>query len=88
MPRQILAGAAHLLDWDLVRFMEFTGTDLATTLPLATSNPAALLDFPPEEGELEVGAPADLMLFRYAEGDARLAIDRTLRGGVEVFSQA
>ena len=38
-----LAGAAHLLDWDIVRYMEFTGASLKEAVTLCTIQPARFL---------------------------------------------
>jgi len=85
----ILAGAAHLLDWDIPRFLEFTGQSLATTIPLCTSNPARFLGIQePRYGQLSVGAPAHLCLFHYAPGNRRLQIEQTLRSGEQVYARA
>lgn len=81
-----LAGAAHLLDWDIVHFMNFTGMDLAATIPLCTTNPARLLGLSEYFGALEVGAPANLVRFTFQPGDERLRIVQTIRAGIEIFS--
>jgi N-acetylglucosamine-6-phosphate deacetylase len=82
---EFLAGAAHLFDWDIPRFMAFTGADLAETIPLCTVNPARILGLPQNYGKLEVGAPANLVLFDFFSGDERLAVIKTVRNGQEVF---
>ena len=38
-----LAGAGHLLDWDIAHFVSFTGAALADAIRLCTINPARLL---------------------------------------------
>lgn len=84
----ILAGAAHLLDWDLARFMEFTEHTLAEAIALCTANPARYLGLAdPLYGQLAVGAPAHLCLFRYAPGDQRLRIEQTLLDGELIYPQ-
>ena len=81
----ILAGAGHLLDWDIAHFIRFTGNDLANTIPLCTINPAKVIGMPHNYGRLEVGAPANLTLFHYQTGDDKLRIVHTLCKGSVVF---
>ena len=84
----ILAGAAHLLDWDIVRFMEFTGHSLPETMRLCTINPATYLGVENQlYGKLTAGAPANLFLYRYAPGDDRLRIEKTWIAGELVYPQ-
>ena len=80
-----LAGAAHLLDWDLAHFVNMTGYNLASTLPLCTTNPAKLLNVAPNFGTFEIGAPANLVLFTFQPGEKRLMILKTIRAGKEIF---
>jgi N-acetylglucosamine-6-phosphate deacetylase len=84
--KAILAGAAHLLDWDIPRFMEFTGASLEETVRLCTVNPARLLGLPPGFGKLEKGSPANLALFRRPE-TGPLDIEKAVRGGVTVHQK-
>lgn len=81
----ILAGAGHLLNWDIAHFIKFTGNDLANTIPLCTINPAKILKMPCNYGRLEVGAPANLTLFHYQTGDDKLQIVHTLCKGSVIF---
>jgi len=81
----ILAGAGHLLDWDIAHFIRFTGNNLANTIPLCTINPAKVIEMPHNYGKLEVGAPANLTLFHYQTGDDRLQIVHTLCKGSVIF---
>ena len=81
----ILAGAGHLLDWDIAHFIRFTGNDLANTIPLCTINPAKVIGMPHNYGRLEVGAPANLTLFHYQTGDDSLQIVHTLCKGSVIF---
>ncbi|GAH56877.1 unnamed protein product, partial [marine sediment metagenome] len=81
----ILAGAGHLLDWDIAHFIKFTGNSLAKTIPLCTINPAKIIEMPCNYGKLEVEAPANLTLFYYQTGDDRLQIVRTLCKGSVIF---
>jgi len=80
-----LAGAAHLLDWDIPRFMEFTGYGFRETIPLCTQNPARMLGAPDNFGKLEPGAPANLVLFEFQPAMKRLNILKTLCFGQEVY---
>jgi N-acetylglucosamine-6-phosphate deacetylase len=74
----MLAGAAHLLDWDILRFMEYMGCSLGDAIRLCTVNPARFLgSLPPLYGTLAVGAPANLCVFRYEHGDPRLRVLQT-----------
>ncbi len=83
----ILAGAAHLLDWDIPRFVEFTGHGLKEAVRLCTRNPAAILKMPPGYGDLKEGVSANLCLFRYTPGDERLSIEKTICAGEVVFNK-
>jgi N-acetylglucosamine-6-phosphate deacetylase len=78
---QTLAGAAHLLDWDLPCFIEATGSSIAQAVRLCTLNPARLLGLEEHLGMLRPGAPANLVLFRYIPGDRRLRIEEVIRLG-------
>lgn len=82
----ILAGAAHLLDWDLAHFMSFTDLELRRAIPLCTVNPARILGLESSYGRLETGAPANLVTFRWQPGDDRLRIERTIQAGREVYA--
>ncbi|MBA7498081.1 N-acetylglucosamine-6-phosphate deacetylase [subsurface metagenome] len=81
----ILAGAGHLLDWDIAHFIRFTGNDLTNTIPLCTINPAKVIGMPHNYGKLKVGAPANLTLFHYQTGDDSLQIVHTLCKGSVIF---
>lgn len=81
-----LAGAAHLLDWDIPRFMEFTGYGFGDTIPLCTQNPARILRGDNKYGKLEPGAPANLVLFDYEPKMDRLKVLKTIRCGKEVYA--
>jgi N-acetylglucosamine-6-phosphate deacetylase len=83
---EALAGAAHLLDWDIPRFMDFTGYRLQETIPLCTQNPARILHTPDHYGRLERGAPANLVMFDYEPGMDRLKVLKTIRCGKEVYA--
>ncbi|MGD9939349.1 MAG: N-acetylglucosamine-6-phosphate deacetylase [Clostridia bacterium] len=82
----MLAGAAHLLDWDILRFMEFTGYSLGEAVSLCTVNPARFLGYLPRRyGTLSVGAPANLCVFRYDKRDTRLKVLQTYVRGRLVY---
>jgi N-acetylglucosamine-6-phosphate deacetylase len=81
-----LAGAAHLLDWDIPRFMEFTGYSLGETIPLCSRNPGRIQGTPDNYGRLEPGAPANLVIFDYEPGMDRLKVHKTVRRGKEVYA--
>jgi N-acetylglucosamine-6-phosphate deacetylase len=81
-----LAGAAHLLDWDIPRFMEFTGYSLGETIPLCSRNPGRIQGTPDNYGRLEPGAPANLVMFDYGPGMDRLKVLKTIRCGKEVYA--
>ena len=81
-----LAGAAHLLDWDIPRFMEFTGYSLGETIPLCSRNPGRIQGSPDNYGRLEPGAPANLVVFDYEPGMDRLKVLKTIRCGREVYA--
>ena len=83
----ILAGAGHLLDWDIAHFIKFTGNNLANTIPLCTINPIKIIKMPHKYGKLEVGAPANIVLFRYQSGNDKLKIIRTLCMGRVIFEK-
>jgi N-acetylglucosamine-6-phosphate deacetylase len=80
-----LAGAAHLLDWDIPRFMEFTGYNLGETIPLCSRNPGRIQGTPDNYGKLEPGAPANLVVFDHEPGMDRLKVLKTIRCGRVVY---
>ncbi|WP_395675465.1 N-acetylglucosamine-6-phosphate deacetylase [Inquilinus sp.] len=75
-----LAGAARPLKQDVALAVEMAGIALADALRLATVNPGR---FTGGRGVLAVGAPADLIRFRWAPGDRDLTIDTVLVLGEE-----
>jgi N-acetylglucosamine-6-phosphate deacetylase len=77
---QALAGAAHCLDWDLARFMEFTGASLRDAIKLCTINPARFLGFDTAEYDgFRSGMKASLSLFDYSDG--KITIKQTVAAG-------
>ncbi|UCF96498.1 MAG: amidohydrolase family protein [Spirochaetaceae bacterium] len=95
---EILAGAGHLLDWDIPHFAAVTGLSLGEIIPLVTINPGRLLGLESEYGTLQPGAPANLTLFRRGAGsqptagslpetgNLPLQILKTIRAGKVVYS--
>jgi N-acetylglucosamine-6-phosphate deacetylase len=82
----MLAGAGHLLDWDIPRFMEFTGAGIAEAIRLCTVNPAKILKLEAGYGRLEAGSPGNLTVFRVpARGP--LAIEKVFRRGRLVYPE-
>ncbi len=92
---EYLAGAGHLLNWDIAHFVQFTGYKLGDAIKLCTVNPARFLNLESIfgasvgslYGRLERGAPANLVLFEYVQGDDNLNVLRTIRNGKVVFSR-
>ena len=83
-----LAGAGHLLDWDIVRFMEFTGVSLKEALALCTIQPARFLNLDVAEyTSIVPGNPANLTMFFYSPGDKQLRINKTICNGQIVFTR-
>lgn len=69
---EMLAGAGHLLDWDLRIFMEATGATLGESLKGVTENPARVLGLAGYGQPFRVGDRADIIAFRL--GKDRLEI--------------
>jgi len=81
----VLAGAAHLLDWDIARFMEFTGCTLLQAISMCTRQPAQYLGMDIKAYEDFIpGKEANLCLFSYKQGDQRLHVERTMLAGVDL----
>ncbi len=80
-----LAGAGHLLDWDIPHFMRFTGSSLGETIRLCTRNPAAFVPSSSLSGMLRAGEQANIVLFYYGGDEERLRIASTFIEGEEVF---
>ncbi len=83
---EYLAGAAHLLDWDIPRCVAATGCSLSEAIAACTVNPARYFNLPDSFTGLEPGSPAHLVLFRWRPGDKRLRIEQTIRGGRTIYS--
>jgi len=86
--REILAGASSPLGTGVANVIQFAGVDLATAVGMATNNPAALLGM--EQGGLEVGDPADLVVFDLVEpseagGMSAFRVKTTILDGERVW---
>jgi N-acetylglucosamine-6-phosphate deacetylase len=86
--REILAGASCPLGTGVANIIQFADVDLATAVKMATYNPSALLGM--EQGGLEVGDPADLVVFNLVEpshagGMAAFRVKTTILGGEQVW---
>lgn len=79
-----LAGAGHLLDWSIAHFINLAGCNLKETLSTITEIPSKIIG---KDISLNVGKPADIVLFRFTEGDLRLNIEKTVIDGRIVFSK-
>ncbi|OWJ65931.1 N-acetylglucosamine-6-phosphate deacetylase [Inquilinus limosus] len=75
-----LAGAARPLKQDVALAIDMASISLADALRLATVNTGRFVG---GRGVLAVGAPADLVRFRWAPGDRDLGIDTVLALGEE-----
>ncbi len=81
-----LAGAAHLLDWDIAHCQRFTGLALGEVIRMCTQNPARLLGIEDAVTTgLNVGRPANLTVFNYSGGEPRLRLQQVWCAGREVF---
>lgn len=85
---EFLAGAGHLLDRDVARFMAATGASLGEVMTLSIGNPARLLGLPPGAAAFVPGTPACITLFRYRPGAARLEIESCVVAGEELVRHA
>ncbi len=82
-----LAGAAHLLDWDIAHCQRFTGLALGEVIRLCTLNPARMLGIEDAVTTgLSIDQPANLTVFDYSEGEPRLQIRHVWCAGREVFN--
>jgi N-acetylglucosamine-6-phosphate deacetylase len=80
-----LAGSALRLCQALPNAMAFAGISLAEAVDLATDNPARLLGIAGERGRLNVGQPADLILFRLDAPTRRIDLEVTVAAGEVVY---
>ena len=86
--REILAGASCPLGVGVANVIQFADVDLAAAVGMATHNPAALLGI--KQGGLEVGDPADLVVFELVEpsdagGMASFRVKTTILDGETVW---
>ena len=77
-----LAGAGHLLDWSIAHFVNLTGNSIKKTMQLVTDIPSEIIN---NDTSLNIGKPADIVLFRFNDGDSRLSIEKTIIDGRVVF---
>ncbi|GAA4990439.1 amidohydrolase family protein [Actinopolymorpha pittospori] len=77
-----LAGAARSLTEGVAHLAGLGRHSLADALALASAVPGRICG---GRGRLEVGAPADLVAFRWVAGDPTLTMERVLVGGTTVL---
>jgi len=82
---EFLAGAGHLLDRDIARFMATTGATLGEAMALCIGNPARLLGLPRSAAAFVPGTPACITLFRHRPGAAQLEIEACVVAGEELY---
>jgi len=73
-----LAGAGHLLDWDIPRFAAMTGTPLRDAIALATTNPATLLGLEGSSAGFHAGDTANILSFRVEDSSQSIHVDAVL----------
>ena len=82
-----LAGAGHLLDWGITRYLEFTGVSLREAVALCTIQPALFLGLDTTEyTDIAPGNSANLTVFFYSPGEKQLRVQKTISNGQTVFS--
>jgi len=81
---EFLAGAGHLLDRCVARFVAATGTPVQQTVELCTANPARLVGLPRSAVEFVPGEPASLTRFRCVPGAERLVVETCVIAGEEM----
>lgn len=84
---EFLAGAGHLLDRCIARFIAATGATLADTVALCTTNPARLIGLSEEATDFVPGAPACLTRFREPRGAQNLTIETCIIAGEVVYGR-
>ncbi len=77
-----LAGAARSLAQGVGSAVRMARITLAQALRMATLNPGRFAGG--SRGEIRIGAPADLLRFRWQPGDETLDIETVLVDGVQV----
>ena len=81
---EFLAGAGHLLDRCIVRFIAATGASVPETIALCTTNPARLLGLPESAYSLNEGNPANLVSFHLPVDSVSIRIEHALLSGEEL----
>lgn len=79
-----LAGAGHLLDWDIAHFVGASGLSLRDAIRLCTTRPRTLLGIEAEE-TLTEGQEANLVTLDFRERDERVTIGKTVQAGRLLF---
>jgi N-acetylglucosamine-6-phosphate deacetylase len=82
--RRSMAGSAVSMNRAVKVFMDYTGVTLEDAIQAAATNPSRLLDRWETCGEVAVGQPANLTLFRV--GKHKLEIEKTILGGETVYA--
>jgi N-acetylglucosamine-6-phosphate deacetylase len=82
---EFLAGAGHLLDHDIARFMTATGASLGEATALCIRRPARLLGLPPGAAAFVPGTPACITQFRHRPGAAQLDIETCVVAGEALY---
>ena len=73
-----LAGAGHLLDRDIARFIKASGCSVPDAVKLCTVNPSRMLS-------MEEGVKKSFVVFRYVGGDSSLNIEAVYEDGNDSF---
>jgi N-acetylglucosamine-6-phosphate deacetylase len=82
--RQFLAGASQPIGVGVANVMRFAGVDLRAAIDMASLRAAQLIGIEPHR--LEVGALANLVVFRLNDTRDALCIESTINAGEVVFS--
>jgi len=82
---EFLAGAGHLLDRGIARFMAATGISMPKTVALCTINPARLLGLPESAVDFMPGMPACLTRFRGVQGSENVKIETCVIAGEVLY---
>lgn len=81
----LLAGSGITMNDAVGRMSMMSGCTLGDAILMATRNPADVLGL--TVGRIEIGAPADLLLFRWKPGDASLHVEEVVRSDTESVMQ-
>ncbi len=82
---EFLAGAGHLLDRCIARFIGATGATVPETVALCTTNPGGLLGLPSSAYSLDAGNPANLVAFHVPADSFSIRIEHALLSGEELI---